>query len=569
MPRTGPEANSPHVDSPQVSESRSNGIGTAAAPAEPGRRRELVASVLLAILVVAIFGSAVRFDFVPFDDDTNLLENPSIRRGLDAESLKWAFGMNPGFHYLPLTWLSHALDFSLFADDPAGPHAVNVLLHAGVTVLLFLFLSRSTGDRGASALVAALFGVHPLRSESVAWVSERKDVLSVFLALVLLLAWARRAREPSRPYRLALVVLFLAGLLAKPMLVTLPFVLLLVDVWPIGRASADGEGVRPLGRRALEVAPFFVLSAVAAAGAVLTQDRSGALASLETSSLPQRLAVALHAYFWYAWKTILPQGLSIFYPLAMPSPGAIAAGAATVLLLAVLGLHPRVHPAVRVGSLWYLVTLLPVSGLVRIGDQLVADRYSYLPTIGLLIAAVFGLRSFIRGAPRSLRNALAAAAITVVSAFALYSAVDCRRFRNGLSLFSSALETDPRNWLAQAKVGDELVRLGRPREALPRYAEALRLRPDWEGAAGNYAQALLHEGRTEEALATIEEGLRRNPSSEWLHRVGAVLFERAGRPERARVLRRQADDLQLSLGARDSNPSRRQSLRPFRESPGR
>ncbi len=217
-----------------MSESRSNGIGTLAAPAKLGRRRELVASVLLALLVVAVFGSAMRFDFGPFDDDTDLLENPSIRRGLDAVSLKRAFGINQGFHDLPLTWLSHALDFSLFGDDPAGHHAVNVFLHAGVTVLLLLFLSRSTGDRGASVLAATLFGVHPLRSESVAWVSERKDVLSAFLALMLLLAWARRAREPSLRYRATLALLFLAGLLAKPMLATLPFVLLLVDIWPIG-----------------------------------------------------------------------------------------------------------------------------------------------------------------------------------------------------------------------------------------------------------------------------------------------------------------------------------------------
>ncbi len=543
---------------------RPNGSQAGGEPSRAGRGRDVAVSALLAVLVLAVFGQAVQFDFIPFDDDTYLLENPAIRRGLDAVSLKWAFGFQPGYQYYPLDWLSHALDFTLFGDDPAGHHAVSVVLHAAATVLLFLFLTGTTSDRRGSALVAALFGIHPLRAESVVWITERRDVLSAVLAFLLLIAWARRPRQPSRLYRAGLVLLFLAGLLVKPILVSLPIVLLLVDFWPIRRWEASGGGLRQAGIALRETWPFFALAGFAAIGAVITQKAAGALVGIP---LQQRLSVALYGTLWYVWKTILPAGLSIFYPFAVPSGPAVAAGAATVLLLAVLGAHPGVHPAVRTGSLWYLVTLLPVSGIVRVGDQLVADRYSYLPTIGLLLAVVFGLRSVLREAPRRLRQVAGAGAVAVVAAFAASAAFDCGRFRNGMTLFSSALEIDPGNWLAHAKVGDEFVRRGRPREALPRYAEALRLRPDWDGAAGNYAQALASQGRMEEALATVEEGLRRSPSSEWLHRLGAVLFDRAGRPERAQALRTRADTLRRNASA-DSSPSRARSLRPFLEAPG-
>lgn len=504
------------------------------------------------------------YGFLPYDDDTYLLENPVIRHGLDAASLKWAFGFQPGYQYYPLTWLSHALDFSLFGDDPAGHHAVSVAFHALSTALLFLFFSRTTGARGPSALVAALFGVHPLRAESVVWVAERKDVLSVFLAIVLLVVYAAWSERASPARRVAIALIFLAGLLAKPMLVTIPVLLLLVDVWPLQRRTpGEGRSFR-FGGLVLEKLPLFVLSAAAAAVTVLSQRAGGALAPLETSSPWQRIAVALHAVAWYVRKTLLPEGLSIFYPIEMPAPWEIAAGAATLVLLLGLALHPRVPLAVRTGVLWYLVALAPVSGLVRVGDQLVADRYSYLPAIGLLAAAVCGLRSLLPEGKKVVLVAVAAASTTVVASFAVAASADATRFRDGLTLFSSALENDPNNWLAHMKVGDELVQRGLGPRAVPHYAAAFRLRPEWDGAAGNLGQALASSGRIPEALAVLEAGLRRNPTSEWLHRVAAVVYERAGNGARASELRARADVLRALPARGGASPSKEHALRGAR-----
>ena len=531
--------------------------------------RDLLVAAGLIVLVVAVFAPATEFGFIPYDDDTYLLENPSIRRGLDGVSIGWAFGFQPGYQYYPLTWLSHALDFSLFGDDPTGHHAVSIALHALSTALLFLFLGRTTGAPGASALVAALFGVHPLRVESVVWVAERKDVLSLFLATALLLAYASWSARPTAVRRAGLAVIFLAGLLAKPMLVTLPVLLLLVDAWPLGRMPSGEGRLRAVARLVTEKLPLFVLSAAAAAVTILAQRSGGALASLETSPLAQRIAVALNAVAWYVGKTFLPEGLSIFYPLAMPGPWAVAIGAATLALFAGLALHPRVPLAIRTGVTWYLVALAPVSGLIRVGDQLVADRYSYLPSIGLLTAFVFGVRSVLPKLGRPALAAVAAGSALVVSSFAVAAAADAGRFRDGLTLFSSALEVDPANWLAHMKVGDELVRRGRTGEAVAHYAAALRLRPGWDGAAGNLGQALANTGRIPEALSVLEAGLVRSPSSEWLHRVAAAIHDRCGNRSRAAELRTRADALHSRSPAGGASPSKEHSLRPFRGDEGR
>jgi hypothetical protein len=534
----------------------------------PAGRDVLVAGCLF-VLVLAVFGQAVGFAFIPYDDDTYLLENPSIRRGLDAESLRWSFGFQAGYQYYPLTWLSHALDFSLFGDDPTGHHAVSVALHAFSTALLFLFFSRTTGAPGASAVVAALFGVHPLRVESVVWVAERKDVLSVFLAVVLLLAHASWSARLTPARRAGLALIFLAGLLAKPMLVTLPVLLLLVDVWPLNRLPSGDGRLRTLVRLVVEKLPLFVLSGAAAAVTILAQRTAGAIAPLGTSPLSERVEVALHAVFWYVWKTFLPHGLSFFYPIRIPTRAEVVAGAATLALLVGLALYPRAHAAVRTGAVWYLVALAPVSGLVRLGGQLVADRYSYLPSIGLLAAVVFGLRSLLPAGKRSVLPAVAAASTLAVASFAVVTSLDAGRYRDGLTLFSSALVTDPANWRAHMKVGDELVRRGRTGEAVGHYAAAVRLRPDWDGAAGNLGQALANMGRGSEAIAALEAGLVRNPSSEWLHRVAAAVHERYGNRSRAAELRARADALQAAGRPDGASPAWEYSIRRVRSADGR
>lgn len=536
-------------------------VGTSAA-------RDLVVAASLALLVAAVFAPALSFGFLPWDDDTYLLGNPVIRGGVGLEAVSWSFGFQPGYQYYPLTWLSHALDFSLFGDDPRGHHAVSVGLHALAAGLLYLFLASTTGARWPSALAASIFGVHPLRVESVAWISERKDVLSVCLAMGCLLAHALWVRRPGPARRAAVLVLLGAGLLSKPMLVTLPVLLLLVDVWPLGRLPGGNGRLRATVSLVLEKAPHAACAAAAAAVAVAGQRAGGALASMDASPLGERLAVALHATAWYVGKTFVPEGLSVFYPLVPVGPGEIAAGAVTLGLLLALAASRGVPPAARTGLLWYLVALAPVSGLVRVGDQLVADRYSYLPSIGLIVAVVFGLREVLSAVRPAARAAAGTASALAVAAFAAGTLADAGRFRDGLSLFGSALEVDPANWLARLKVGDELVRLGRVADALPHYAEAHRLRPDWDAAAGSLAQALWAAGNRSEALAVVEEGVERNPSSEWLLRVAASLHGRAGHESRAAALRVRADLVRGETAPGGASPAREQRLRQVRGAGG-
>ena len=351
------------------------------------------------------------------------------------------------------------------------------------------------------------------------------------------------------------------------MLVTFPVLLLLVDVWPLQSCRRGGALSGFLGL-VMEKLPLFVLSAAAAAVTVLPRARAGRLRRSRRPRCGSGSAVALHAVAWYVRKTLLPEGLSIFYPLEMPGPGAIAAGAATLALFLGLALHPRVHPAVRIGVLWYLVALAPVSGLVRVGDQLVADRYSYLPSVGLLIAVVFGLGSLLPEGRRPVLVAVAAASTTVVASFAIATSADATRFRDGLALFSSALENDPKNWLAHMKVGDELVRRGLGPKAVPHYAAAFRLRPEWDGAAGNLGQALANSGRCRKLSrlwtpASEEPFLRVAPSRRGRHL-------RAGRNRRASLGAEGAGRCVASpSGAGKGEPLQRTSLRRARGEAGR
>lgn len=524
--------------------------------------RDLFVAASLALLVAAVFAPALSFEFLPWDDDTYLLRNPVIRGGLGFEAIAWSFGFQPGYQYYPLTWLSHALDFSLFGDDPRGHHAVSIGLHALAAGLLYLFLSSTTGARWASALAASIFGVHPLRIESVAWVAERKDVLSVCLAMGCLLAHARWVRRPGPVRRATVLLLLVAGLLSKPMLVSMPVLLLLVDVWPLRRVSAGRA--RPLGALdlAVEKLPYAVLAAAAAVVAVMGQKAGEGLAPMGASPVGQRLAVALYAQGWYLWKTIAPSDLSVFYPLAAVGPAGIAGGLAATSILLVLAASRRVPLPVRTGVLWYLVALAPVSGLVRVGDQLVADRYSYLPSIGLTVAAVFGVRELVGASRPALRPAAALAGVLLATSYAATTVVDAGRFRNGLTLFSSALERDPGNWLAQMKVGDEMAKASRWEDARSHYAAAFRLRPEWDGAAGNLAQAHARLGETREMSVVLEAGLARNPSSEWLHRLAAALYGRVGEKARADALTSRADELRKAE-KRPRGVSRSLNLEPF------
>ena len=361
------------------------------AGAAGGQQPAAVAAVLVLVTAV-VFGRALGLPFVSIDDPEYVTANPALRDGLHVATVRWALTTGHAANWHPLTWLSHALDVELFGLAPAGPHAVNVALHCASALLLLLLLRRLTGSLWRSALAAGLFALHPLRVESVAWVSERKDVLSTALWLGTMLAWAGHVRAPSRR-RLALAIgLYALGLMAKPMLVTLPFALLLLDAWPLRRLPAR----QPARDRdlVLEKWPLFALSAAASVVTFLVQRGVGAVRPLSAIPLAERLANGALAVWAYLGKWLWPVGLAVFYPLPERPVGLVpvAAALAGIALVSAAAWRWRARaPHLLVGWLWYLGTLVPVIGLVQVGHQAMADRYTYVPSIGLALAVVWSL----------------------------------------------------------------------------------------------------------------------------------------------------------------------------------
>src|SRR5438093_562293 len=443
-----------------------------------GLRRSLAICLSLAGATAATLHPVLVGGFVLLDDPFYITQNPRVRAGLSAANLLWAFRGTPTSNWHPLTWLSHMADCQLFGLNPALHHLTSLVLHCASALILFLLLERATEAAGRSVFVAALFAVHPLHVESVAWTSERKDVLSGLLGLLTIaayLAWGRGSSAARRPVaasagrseahnrlpsavwsdgRFLLALGFFAlGLLAKPMLVTLPLIFLLLDIWPVRRVSLEGRGVPALWPLALEKAPFFTLSAASSIVTFLVQREGGAMATLGEYPLPLRLSNALVAYVLYLGKTLWPLRLSAFYP--MPSELPWWQPAAATLLLAALTVLAmrwwRSRPYLLVGWLWYLGMLVPVIGIVQVGEQAMADRYTYLPLIGLFIVTAWGTGDLIESLrlPRGAAPALAACALVPLGVLA---SMQARYWRDDASLFTHAPDMDPCNWPAHLMI---------------------------------------------------------------------------------------------------------------------
>ena len=378
---------------------------------ESTRRRNILTGLLLTAVTLSLYAPVRHFDFINFDDPAYVLNNPQVQAGITSSSIRWAFTQGHSSNWHPLTWISHMLDWQLFGRHAGGHHATNVLLHTGNTLLLFGLLIRLTGKAGRSAVVAGLFALHPLHVESVAWIAERKDVLSTFFGLWTLWAYARYADRPSAARYLAALGLFALGLMSKPMLVTWPFVLLLLDYWPLKRV--DSVPWRTLLR---EKVPFLVLALASAVVTFLVQREGGAVAAISRISAGMRLQTALVAYVAYIGKLVWPTRLAVLYPLAHSLPIAQVAGAVAVLAIITYAAWrgARRFPYLATGWLWYLGTLVPVIGLVQVGTQRMADRYTYIPYIGLFVFGVWGVADWAeqRKIPR---GAMAGAAVTILS----------------------------------------------------------------------------------------------------------------------------------------------------------
>ena len=510
-------------------------------------RTNALVAIALAVLTAAVYAQVASFDYVNYDDPFYAQENLIVQRGLTGYGVQWAFTTTTQGNWHPLTWLSYMIDCQVFGPGPGAHHLVNVLFHALSTILLFLALERMTQARWRSAFVAALFALHPLHVESVAWIAERKDVLSSFFWMLTLWAYALYAERAGTKRYLFVFFSFLAGLMAKSMLVTVPVILLLMDWWPLKRfdavrraAGAPEAAAGPAGptekkdrrrkeerkrpqpqpgpvrdfRRSLplvaEKIPLAVLSIAAGAVAIVTQQKSGAVVSLAQLSLADRLGNALVSYVLYLWKTIWPSGLAVFYPLHPWPPAGVLASA---LLLAAVSAgvfwRGRRVPYLVFGWVWYLVTLLPVIGLIKLGDAAMADRYTYIPLIGPFIAVSWG--AFDLAARFRLPAAvLPAAACAALAACMIVTHGQIAHWRDSHSLFARALAVTEKNFLAHNNLAVALIVDGRIDEAAAHIEQALAIQPHFAGAHFNRGIVLSRQGRGDEALPSFLKALELN-----------------------------------------------------------
>jgi tetratricopeptide (TPR) repeat protein len=456
-------------------------------------------AMLLAVVTLALYWPVTHHDFINYDDDLYVTLNVHVENGLTWENLKWAFCHTVAENWHPLTMLSHMLDCQLFGLWPGGHHLTSLLVHVLNTVLVFWLFRRLTGAVWRSALVAALFGWHPLHVQSVAWVAERKDVLSTAFGLIALLFYERQARV-SRPHStvfyLASLLAFALGLMCKPMLVTWPFLLLLFDYWPLERFKPGGWW--PLVREKL---PFFALAAVMSAATFAVQKQEGAVMAMAKMSLGARGANALISYCRYLGKLFWPTDLAIFYPLPRSWPWELVVLAGVVLsgVTVLVLLQRRRYPFCLMGWLWFVGTLVPVIGLVQVGDQAMADRYTYIPSLGVLLLAVWGAGELTRHWQCRIM-VLSMAGSTAVLLCLTGTRRELGYWQNNETLFQHALAVTENNYIIHNNLGDAFFDQGEADAAAGQYQAALRLRPDIALLHHNLGAALFDQGHTNAAI---------------------------------------------------------------------
>ena len=497
-------------------------------PSVPRARQTTVFGLLIFLAVLGVYLPAIGNGFVNYDDPDYVILNPHVLGGLTWGGLRWAFRSGYAGNWHPLTWLSHMADCQFYGLIPWGHHLTSVLLHALNAMLLFLVLRQMTGATGRSFMVAALFGLHPLHVESVAWVAERKDVLSTFFLLLTLGAYVKWAR-PSLPgeaaagsgnrlfYGLALVC-FALGLMGKAMLVTLPFVLLLLDYWPLGRTGANKRlGDKPF-HLLIEKIPFLALAAADGAVTLAVQGNVGAVSDSGLLPFGLRIDNALISYCRYLGGLFYPANLAIYYPYpaAWPVAEVLGSGALLVGITVFAVTQRRDRPYLPVGWFWYLGTLLPVIGLVQVGSQSMADRYTYIPSIGIFLSVVWGAEALTRRWRRQ-AVALGAIATAILAGCALLTCRQIGYWADSETLFRHALAATENNWLAHNNLGSALLQKGDASGAIAECTEALRLSPRNARAHSNLADALMQTGRRAQAIAEYGEALRLAPNDADIH----------------------------------------------------
>lgn len=540
---------------------------------------ELVTLFLLLLATISVYGQVYRHEFINFDDNLYVLDNPYINQGLSFEGIIWAFTTPHVYNWHPLTSISHMIDCSLFGLDAGAHHLMNLAIHLVNTTLLFWILRVSTGRFLPSIFVAALFALHPLHVESVAWASERKDTLSAFFGFVAFLTYMRYTSNPSLKRYTLVFVPFILGLMSKQMLVTWPFVLLLLDYWPLHRIGTNGGGApessnsttRSLAYCVVEKIPFLLISIIASVVVYRVQSESGMTQSSEYAGFASRVQNSLVSYMTYLSQTVWPTNLAVFYPhpgdsipvwKTLASITFLATVSATVILL-------RKRRYYIVGWLWFLGTLVPVIGLVQVGLQAHADRYTYLPLIGLFIMFAYALDDAFRRA----RLTCVASMLVVIGILLPATWIQVGHWRTSATIFRHTLNSTQYNYWAHNALGFTLYTEGDYETAEVHFRNAVNIRPSYADARFNLAVIMENTNRPTQAIEAYLETIRYNAIHRGANYNIANLLVRNGSPQDAvshyeTVLSNEPDHFgaHVGLGVASSHLGRREdALYHFRE----
>ena len=475
--------------------------------------------IFLIISSFIAFSPVAKNEFINFDDDVYITENTHIQSGFNLENIQWAFSTFHRSYWHPLTWMSHMLDWQLFGNDAGGHHLVSLLLHIGTAILLFLFLHKTTGNLWPAAFAAAFFALHPLRVESVAWASERKDVLSMFFGMASVYAYAFYAERTSISRYGLCLLLFIFSLMSKPMWVTLPFALLLLDYWPLGRIRkafcVPGENkLKSVGMLVWEKVPFLILAIAASIIVFLAENTSGALSSVDTLPLTARMTNAVFSYAMYLAKTFWPANLIVFYPydFFLPPWKIILSLSVLIIISLMVVYYIKSLPFLFSGWFWYLGTLVPMIGLVQVGKHAMADRYTYLPSMGIAMMLAWGIPLFFR--EKEIRKRLLLpSAIVVLAMLSLLTWHQCGYWKSGFSLFNHAARVMQIDRQTLKHMGGDFTQLGRyqQQKEIQSYSEAIRLKPNDAEAYFNRGNAYSKIDRNENAIQDLTDAIRLKP----------------------------------------------------------
>lgn len=510
------------------------------------KKRSITVAVLLAVVTAAIYSNVVSNDFAYYDDESYITANTHIQKGVSWTGIKWAFtssGYSDNWH--PLTWVSHMLDVQLFGLNPAGHHFTNLFFHIIASVLLFGFLFSTTGSLWPSSFVAVLFALHPLHVESVAWVAERKDVLSAVFWFGTLWSYVYYTRCPNIKRYFLVFMLFALGLMAKPMLVSLPLLLLLIDYWPLERLTLNR---RSLGRLAVEKLPLVLLSVASSIITIIAQH--GALGSLQQYTLLIRVSNAITSYCVYLGQVFWPMGLSVIYPYPLPQPiPTILRSLLLTAITAVLIWTGRKKKYLITGWLWYVLSLVPVIGILQVGSQAHADRYTYIPLIGIFIIVAWGLYEIACTMDRLKKLVLNLVLSAVFICMVFKTQEQIGYWKNGITLFTHGFEVTKGqvNENAYYNFGNLLMEAGRTDEAMVYYQKALEINPNHAKSHSNYALLLSNRGRTDEAIFHYLKALEHGTDVEAHNNLGN-LFAKMGRTDEAAFHFRKALEIKPNYG---------------------